>query len=148
MPHSAPTRNLQDLGWASVSIGIFVRIIDIATIAQRVNFCTRASGGDDVAVGFIFVDCYGCAIGIDELRYIALQIGDVIIHDPINLHRKGSACLIVEEVPDFVGSGCRSGNHFPQQLTPGIGIVVGVAIGGFSKAQTVGIIGENSSSAF
>lgn len=68
-------------------IGYFL-VVDVATVAEGVGFGEGAGGEDDVAIGVVVVGRYGCASGIDELHYIALQVSDVVIQHIIDLYRK------------------------------------------------------------
>ena len=85
-------------------------IVVVAAVAERVNLCEGAGGGDDVAVGVLVVAGYGCAIGINELHYIALQVGDAVIQHIANLHRNGSAGLVIEEIQNLL-RGCAAVNR-------------------------------------
>ena len=85
-------------------------IVVIATVAQGVDACHAAGGGNDLAVGVIFVGCYGDSVSVDQPDNIALQVQDIVVICAVVVQRKGFAVGIVEEVQVIVTV------EFPHQL--------------------------------
>ena len=54
-------------------------IVVIAAVAQGVDACHAARRVNDLAVGVIFVGCYGHAVTVNQTNHIALEIEDVVI---------------------------------------------------------------------
>ena len=111
-------------------------VVDISTIAQRVDICQRARCGNDFPVGVIVVACDNVLAGVHNAHHVALEIGDVIVHRAVVLHGVGCTIGIIEEV-----NGIGSPGH-AHQLTAGVVVAVGSAVHGLAGSQSAGIIGE------
>ena len=111
-------------------------VVDISTIAQRVDICQRARCGNDFPVGVIVVACDNVLAGVHNAHHVALEIGDVIVHRAVVLHGVGCTIGIIEEV-----NGIGSPGH-AHQLAAGVVVVVGSAVHGLAGSQSAGIIGE------
>ena len=111
-------------------------VVDIPTVAQRVDICQRAGCGNDLAIGVVVVACDNVLAGVHNPHHVTLEVGDVIIRRAIVLHGIGQAAGIVEEV-----NGIGSPGH-AHQLTAGVVVTVGGAVHGLAGSQSAGIIGE------
>ena len=78
-------------------------IVVVATVAEGVLVGQFTGGGQDLAVGVVGVRSNGIATGIHHAHDITLQIRDVIIGGPIDLHSVGLAGVVIEEVVSFSG---------------------------------------------
>ena len=115
-------------------------VVDVPTVAQRVDACQSASSGDDLAIGVIVVACDNVLAGVHNPHHVTLEVGDVIIRRAIVLHGIGQAAGIVEEV-----NGIGSPGH-AHQLAAGVIIAVSGATHSLAGPQTAGIIGEAQAS--
>ena len=111
-------------------------IVDISTIAQRVDVCQGAHSGDDFTIGIVVIACNNRAAGVYDVHYVTLEVGDVIVHRTIVLHGIGQAAGIVEEV-----NGIGSPGH-AHQLTTGIVVAVSNAVHSLAGSQAAGIVGK------
>ena len=107
----------------------------VSSVAQGVDACQVAGGGNDVAVGVVLIAGHHCAAGIDQLHYIALEVGDVVVHGAVVLQGEGRSAGIVEEVQGVGAVG------FPEQLAAGVVVGVGRAVDSLRGADTVVVIG-------
>ena len=111
-------------------------VVDISTIAQRVDICQRARCGNDFPVGVIVVACDNVLAGVHNAHHVALEIGDVIVHRAVVLHGVGCTIGIIEEV-----NGIGSPGH-AHQLTAGVVVAVGSAVHGLAGSQAAGIVSK------
>ena len=93
-----------------------------------------AGGGEDLAVGVIFIAGHHVAFRIHQLHHVALQVGDVVVGHAVSLHGVGIAIGIVEEIR---GDSARC---LPQKLSSRIEIVGGSASYCLGGPQSVGIV--------
>ena len=89
-------------------------VVDIPTVAQRVDICQGARSGNDFPVGVIVVACDSVLAGVHNPHHVPLEVGDVVVHRAVVLHGIGQAAGIVEEVN---GIGAPGHAH---QLTAGV----------------------------
>ena len=111
-------------------------VVDIPTVAQRVDICQSARCGNDFPVGVIVVACDSVLAAIHNPHHVPLQVGDVIIRRAVVLHGIGQAALIVEKVDDICSPA------HAHQLAAGVIIAVSGATHSLAGPQTAGIIGE------
>ena len=111
-------------------------IVDISTIAQRVDVCQGAHSGDDFTIGIVVIACNNRAAGVYDVHYVTLEVGHVVVHRAVVLHGIGQAAGIIEEV-----NGIGSPGH-AHQLTAGVVVAVGSAVHGLAGSQAVCIVGK------
>ena len=111
-------------------------VVDIPTVAQRVDIRQRARCGNDFPVRVIVVACDNVLAGVHNPHHVPLQVGDVVVHRAVVLHGVGGSIGIVEEVN---GIGAPGHAH---QLATGIVVTVGGAVDNLAGSQAAGIIGE------
>ena len=111
-------------------------VVDVPTVAQGVDACQSASSGDDLAIGIVVIAGRHRTAGVHNAHYVALEIGDVIVHRAIVLHGVGCTIGIIEEV-----NGIGSPGH-AHQLAAGVVVAVGGAVHGLAGSQSAGIVGE------
>ena len=111
-------------------------VVDIPTVAQRVDICQRAGCGNDLAIGVVVVACDNVLAGVHNPHHIAPEVGHVVVHRAVVLHGVGGSIGIVEEVN---GIGAPGHAH---QLATGIVVTVGGAVDNLAGSQAAGIIGE------
>ena len=111
-------------------------VIDVPTIPQGVDACQGSRCRDDLAIGIVVIAGHHRTTGVHNAHYVALEIGDVIVHRAVVLHGVGCTIGIIEEV-----NGIGSPGH-AHQLAAGVVVVVGSAVHGLAGSQSAGIIGE------
>ena len=111
-------------------------VVDIPTVAQRVDICQRAGCGDDLPVGVIVVACDNVLAGVHNPHHVPLQVGDVVVRRAVVLHGVGCTIGIIEEV-----NGIGSPGHAHQ---PAAGIIIAVrdTIYRLAGSQVVCIVGK------
>ena len=75
-----------DLGVIISALEIVERglsIVDITTVAERIDITVGASRLNCVAVGVIFVIGGSASVDINQPNYIALQVGDVVVNSVV-----------------------------------------------------------------
>ena len=78
-------------------------VVVVPSVAERVFLGQFTGGGQDLAVGVVGVGSDGVSGRIHHAHDITLQIRDVIIGGPIDLHSVGLAGVVIEEVVSFSG---------------------------------------------
>ena len=97
-------------------------IVVVSTVAERVLFGQSTVGGQDLAVGVIGITRHGIAAGVHQAHDITLQVRDIVIGGPIDLHGVGLAGVVVEEV---MGLRSPAGRYLLlQQLSTGVDVAV------------------------
>ena len=111
-------------------------VVDIPTVAQRVDICQRAGCGNDLAIGVVVVACDNVLAGVHNPHHVPLQVGDVVVRRAVVLHGIGCTIGIIEEV-----NGIGSPGHAHQ---PAAGIIIAVrdTIYRLAGSQAVCIVGE------
>ena len=109
-------------------------VVVVAAIAEGVDACHGAGGCQDFAPGVIGIGRIGCAVGVDELDHISLQIEDIIVgRKAAAIGRvpecKGAAGFVVDEV-HHGGDGAVCCDCFPHDLAVLRCIVVAHGHGG------------------
>jgi len=70
-------------------------VVNIPTVAQRVDICQGARCGNDLAIGVVVVACDSVLAAIHNPHHVPLQVGDVIIRRAVVLHGVGCTIGIV-----------------------------------------------------
>ena len=73
-------------------------VVDIAAVAQGIDLCQGAGGGQDLAVGIVRVGRYYLLIAVQDRQNIALEISDKIVGGAIIGQGVGVTAFVVEEV--------------------------------------------------
>lgn len=93
-----------------------------------------AGGGEDLAVGVIFIASHHVSFAVHQLHHIALQVGDVVVGLAVALRGVGISVGIVEEIHGI------SARCLPQKLSAGVEVVRGGAVYLHGSPQAVGIV--------
>lgn len=109
-------------------------VVDIPTVAQRVDICQRARSGNDFPVRVIVVACDNVLAGVHNPHHVPLQVGDVVVRRAVVLHGIGQAAGIVEEV-----NGIGSPGH-AHQLTAGVVVAVGIVFADPLGTDAAGVV--------
>ena len=73
-------------------------VVDVAAVAQGIDFCQGAGSGQDLAVGIVGVGGYDLLIAVQDRQNIALEVGDIVVGGAIIGQGVGVTAFIVEEV--------------------------------------------------
>ena len=111
-------------------------VVHVSTVAQGVDACQGSRCRDDLAIGIVVIAGRHRTAGVHNAHYVALEIGDVIVHRAVVLHGVGCTIGIIEEV-----NGIGSPGH-AHQLAAGVVVAVGGAVHGLAGSQAAGIISK------
>ena len=113
-------------------------VVDVASIAEGIQgakgVCHGAVGGENVAPGIVGIGHDGRSGGIQDRRYIALEVGNVVVGGAVVRYRHGSAG-IVGKVQHIASNG-----HLAQAGTI-VDVVIRCSAVASGSPHPIGVVG-------
>ena len=101
-------------------------IVIVAAVAERVNLCEVTCCGNDFTIGVVIICRNLIAGSIDQIHYVALEIGNVIIGRCCRAVAIDQAIRISSVIVNKIQRSSRFalGDRFPQQIAARVDVLV------------------------